>query len=273
MSLALPRPTRPFHAWALGVGLLVSLVLHGAAVALIARDEGGGGAVSAGDRGQDVQTLAALEARFVDLPPPSLSLPAPEMTLPLRAPEITVPQIRLPDPVLLPRTPPKIQPAPQPPEIKPNTPPPHLRPKPKPAQKVAQRPPAPQPSESRAATRAAGTGETEQASTSGQTAQPALAPGQAQKLLSRWGMQIRSRIERRKRYPASAGRAAGAVGVTLVVSREGALISTAVGRSSGHPALDAAALAAVRKAGRFPAAPAGLSKPSYAFSLSIKFAR
>lgn len=43
--------------------------------------------------------------------------------------------------------------------------------------------------------------------------------------------------------------------------------------SSGSAALDAAALAAVRKAVEFLAAPAEPSKSSYAFSLAIKFSR
>jgi len=69
----------------------------------------------------------------------------------------------------------------------------------------------------------------------------------------------------------AAGRASGSVGLASRVGRDGTLQSAAVSRSSGHPALDAGALAAVQKAGKFPAAPQGLGKQSYSFSVAVKF--
>ncbi|MBZ4023736.1 hypothetical protein CKO11_14880 [Rhodobacter sp. TJ_12] len=97
--------------------------------------------------------------------------------------------------------------------------------------------------------------------------------GRVKSLTAKWGATIRARIERRKSYPSAAGRASGSVGLALRVGRDGALVSASVNRSSGHAALDAAALAAVRRAGRFAPAPEGLTQPSYAFSLAVEFAR
>ncbi|SOC09824.1 protein TonB [Rhodobacter sp. JA431] len=261
MSLAFERAPLPFPARALAAGLVVSLALHGAALALITREDGGGPEVSAGDGGQELETLAAIEAQFIELAPPAITLPAPEMTLPLSAPKIDIPQVALPDPILLP------------PEIRPDPPAPKTRPQPKPEPKAARREPAPTPSESRAATRASGAGGAELAGAAGQAALPALSPGQTQNLLNRWGAQIRSRIERSKRYPASAGRASGTAIVNLTVSQTGQLLAATVARSSGHGALDNAALAAVRKAGRFSAAPKGLNTPSHTFALALQFRR
>ena len=103
--------------------------------------------------------------------------------------------------------------------------------------------------------------------------QVTVAAGTVKSQLAKWGATIRTRSGRREGWRAGAGRAAGAGGRARRVGRGGGRGAAAVNRSSGHPALDAAALAAVQKAGRFPAAPAELAKPSYAFSISVKFSR
>ena len=262
MSLALPeRPEGPGRA--LLLGLAISVVVHGLAVTLLSQTEAAPAAlVSAGAGGEDLDSLEAIAATFVDLAP-EIRLPAPELALPLTAPVIESPQVKLPDPVLLPPEPPKIavdksKPAP---------------PKPKPREKVEKPKPAKQHSDSRAAARAAGSGGAAQAGTGGSEAQATVSAGTAKSLLSKWGATIRSRIERRKSYPTAAGRASGAVGLALRVGRDGTLQAASVNRSSGNAALDAAALAAVKKAGKFPAAPPELTKPSYAFSVAVTFRR
>jgi protein TonB len=98
-------------------------------------------------------------------------------------------------------------------------------------------------------------------------AQPALSAGQRQSLMSHWGAQIMARIERaRPRVQGS-----GQVTLALQIARDGRLAGLSVARSSGNAELDRAALSAVQRAGRFPAAPAGLSEASYGFSLPIRF--
>ncbi|WP_444453655.1 energy transducer TonB family protein [Rhodobacter capsulatus] len=267
MSLALSdRPEGPGRA--LLLGLVVSVVVHGLAVTVLSQTEAAPSAlVAAGAGGEELESIEAIAATFVDLAP-EIRLPEPEMALPLTAPVIDIPQVRLPDPVLLPPEPPKIaveKPKPAPPKPKPVR-----REK---VEKPKQAKPAKEQSESRAASRAAGSGGAAQAGTGGAEAQATVSAGTTKSLLSKWGATIRTRIERRKSYPSAAGRASGSVGLALRVGRDGTLQAASVNRSSGHAALDAAALAAVRKAGKFPAAPTELTKSSYTFSVAVKFSR
>jgi periplasmic protein TonB len=96
---------------------------------------------------------------------------------------------------------------------------------------------------------------------------PALNQAQRQSLVAAWGGQIMARIERaRPRVNAS-----GQVTLSLRIGRDGTLSALGVARSSGNAALDAAAMDAVRRAGRFPAAPDALREASYGFTLPIRF--
>jgi len=103
------------------------------------------------------------------------------------------------------------------------------------------------------------------------SAESATSRARANDLKAGWGAAIRARVERRKSYPRDAGSASGTVTVEVSVARNGALLGVAVTSSSGSPALDAALLKAVRAAGRFPAAPAGLGEASYSFILPMNF--
>ena len=87
-----------------------------------------------------------------------------------------------------------------------------------------------------------------------------------------WGARIRRRIERVKKYPRGVRKNGRAV-VILVVSRSGNLMNYRLGRSSGNGKLDAAALQAVNKSGRLPAAPKELKGASYKFTVLIVFKR
>jgi protein TonB len=112
-----------------------------------------------------------------------------------------------------------------------------------------------------------GGGATQGAAPTPQPAQPALSAGQRQSLMSQWGAQIMARIERsRPRVQGS-----GQVVLALQITRDGRLAGVSVARSSGNADLDRAALSAVQRAGRFPAAPQGLTEASYGFSLPIRF--
>ncbi|PTV97574.1 protein TonB [Rhodobacter aestuarii] len=245
MSLALgaERPASGGRVVLLGLGL--SLALHGAVMAGFgARTVVPEGAEAAGAGGAELASLAAVA--FVDLMP-EMRLPAPAMVLPLAPPVVAAP-----DPLRL------AEPAQEVPR----------KPMPKPRAKPEIQ------AEMRAESRAAGQGGGVQAGRKAPAAARAsLAPGQEQSLLRQWGAELRARIERRKSYPKAAGRASGRVVVQVTVGRDGRLIAAQVARSSGHAALDTAALSAVKRAGRFPAAPKGLSKPSYGFAVPISFAR
>ncbi|MCO8145429.1 TonB family protein [Rhodovulum tesquicola] len=101
-------------------------------------------------------------------------------------------------------------------------------------------------------------------------AAPALSEAAARALHAEWGGRILARVSRVHRYPRET-RATGRALVELVVTREGALVSARLVQSAGDPALDRAALAAVRRAGPFPTAPRGLDRASYSFTLPLKF--
>lgn len=70
-----------------------------------------------------------------------------------------------------------------------------------------------------------------------------------------------------------AARGPGTVLVDLTVARNGQLLNSRIVRSSGNATLDQAALAAVRSAGRFPAAPKKLRLTQMSFTLPIQFVR
>lgn len=256
-----------------------------------------GGPNGAGAGGADVISLAAADGTLSDLvaqwerPPeaapvsPTLPEPAPEPTqatveappaLPAEAPPETAPapqapQMDLPAPV------PDAPPAPVAAPVAPKPPEPAAVPaKPKPPKVpkiVKQAPPeaaakTPPPGGGSAGSRAAGAGGGTAAGVNGSATEGSLSPGARRSALAEWGGQIRARIERAKRRPEIA--VPGRVKLDLRIGRDGRLVSVSVAQSGGA-ALDAAAVAAVRTAGRFPAAPATLAEPSYPFTLTLLF--
>lgn len=138
-----------------------------------------------------------------------------------------------------------------------------------PSLRPQQRPARPQPAEApQAAQVARGSGggqiqgEAPQAS-----ATPGLSAGQRNTLMSQWGAAIIARIERNRPNVAQSG----AVSLRIAVSRDGTIEGLAIIGSSGDERLDQAALRAVQRARRFPAAPDGLTDASYRFDLPIRF--
>lgn len=125
-------------------------------------------------------------------------------------------------------------------------------------------------SEGSAAQKAAGAGGGRQAGQSGAQSAATLSKGQQARLISVWGGQIRARIDRAKRAPSGA-RLRGRVVLRLTVQPSGSISAVSIAKSSGHKALDQAAIGAVKRAGRFARAPKGLEKPNYTFTLPIAF--
>lgn len=211
---------------------------------------------------------------------------APAAPLAPAAPGLAVPQSdSLPDAsVTAPPPPPPVQ-RPDPELERLGETRPQVRPeRPDPPKQQARREPAPkkqakkadkpkQAAASSAAQRAAGQGQGANAGNARQTQAATLSAGQIQSLTARWGAQVRRQIERRKRYPSAARGASGTVTVRLTVGRNGSLQGVGLARSSGNAALDQAALRAVQSAGRFAAAPKGLTKASYTFTLQMRFNR
>jgi len=89
-----------------------------------------------------------------------------------------------------------------------------------------------------------------------ETARPAVPSPAAE---ARWQAQLLARLERHKRYPASARarRIEGVVQLAFGLDASGGVTTVRVARSSGSPDLDEAALAMVRRASPLPAPPAG----------------
>lgn len=280
-------------------GLIAVAVALGLHLGLFALRSDPGGAMSSGGGGQDLISLEAADAsvaamiRDWDTPP---EVVAPLDPLQPQQPEALADQPDLsPGPDLapdLPRLPqmaaqtaadpvPRIVETPPAPAIVPEAPvapDKPKRPEPRPRAKPAK--PAPQPdvavkppAAAQPAQAAQGAGGGAQAGERGTAQTATLSKSKVEDLKAGWGASIRSRIERKKRYPADAGGKAGRVTIRLTVARSGSLINAAVTQSSGNAALDAAALTAVQGAGKFPAAPKGLTNESYSFSLAMTFKR
>jgi protein TonB len=90
-----------------------------------------------------------------------------------------------------------------------------------------------------------------------------------QRLMAQWGSGVQRAIERRKRYPRGT-RASGTVRLRLTLNGAGQLTGIGLAASSGHTALDQAAMAAVRAA-RYPAAPEALGPGPHAFTVPLSF--
>ena len=155
----------------------------------------------------------------------------------------------------------------------PPDPAPESAPTPAPKPATQQAAPAPRQTQAAPAQRAAGQGGGAGGGHGGAGPATTASPAQVQGLMARWGGEIRSRIERRKSYPRAAGGAAGTVQVAIRVGADGGLQALGIAQSSGNAALDQAALAAVQRAGRFPAAPAGLGAGPHSFTLPMAFGR
>ena len=204
---------------------------------------------------------------------PQPPAPVPDPPLPeLPAADPPPPDQPLPDPPL--PEPPAADPAPPPPSHtalaasprpvkRPNPPPPEA---PENARKAQDNSPG------RAAQRAAGSGGGSQAGQAGRAATATASAGQEARAQAVWGAKIRARIERAKRYPRGT-QAAGRVSLSITIARNGRLQGVRIARSSGNPILDQAALDAVRRAGRFPAAPPELTRQTYVFALAIVLKR
>jgi protein TonB len=243
--------------------------------------------VDAFDAAQAAAKAAAAEPEPLPTEQPVEPAPAPTSDpLPDAVPdaeaiefELVVPPSALP---ALPQTPPSqpldsVKPLPKPERVQQAS-----KPQPKAASKpVARAPRQPAPKSAPAAApkarvegqRASGAGSGAYAGNNGTAKASTLSQAQANNLRASWGATIRSRIERRKSYPSGAGRASGQVVVRLSVASNGALAGVSVAKSSGNPALDQAAISAVQRAGKFPAAPKGLTGAQHSFSLSIAFKR
>jgi protein TonB len=240
----------------------VALALHLAAFALV--PPAPGGSTAAGSGGQALVSLlpsdTALTALVQDWTASPAKVAEPEQIKPATPDAVPA----LPDlaplaamatapamPTPLPNAQPQVDTAPPPPVPEPT-------PKPKPKSRPKPQPPA----DARPAQTASGTGNGTQAGNSG-TAQAAIKDtARTASLLAEWGAKIGAKVQRRKAYPRDGRGAAGRVVLWLTVSPDGRLLNVSVRQSSGSPALDQAALRAVKSAGRFARAPSEVTDPA-----------
>ncbi|WP_420023067.1 energy transducer TonB family protein [Cereibacter azotoformans] len=207
----------------------------------------------------------AAEPEEMAEPEPDLSPPPPDLRPPTET--VDLPDIPVPTPETF-----SYEPPPPPPEEEQVAEiPPDVRPVPRPERETpAERKPDPP---TREVKKAAAPPSRQAAAPPAQTPGRAAATasrGQIENLTAKWGAEIRQRIQRRTR---GARGMTGEVTVRLTVAQGGSLGGVAILRSSGDARLDQLALRAVQSAGRFPAAPAALTDPSYTFTLPITFAR
>ena len=88
---------------------------------------------------------------------------------------------------------------------------------------------------------------------------------------SAWQARFRRGSNSNKRYPSSAKGASGAATISFAIDRSGRLVSARLVGSSGSPALDAEAVAIVRRSSPFPPPPAGVAGGH--FSKPVNFRR
>jgi protein TonB len=91
-------------------------------------------------------------------------------------------------------------------------------------------------------------------------------------LRAQWGAAIYAKVQRNLNAPRGSP-AEGTAKLALRVASNGSLQGLSLTRSSGSADLDRAALAAIKRAGRFAKAPQGLGGDSHDFSLSLTFTR
>ncbi|MBY6092453.1 cell envelope integrity protein TolA [Maritimibacter alkaliphilus] len=161
------------------------------------------------------------------------------------------------------------QSSPRPPE-RPEAPRERPQPKPEPKRQAQVAEKAQQSSAGSAAQKSAGSGGSAFAGNSGRTEASTMSKAQSAKLETVWGAKIRAKIARYKRFPRGV-RGGGRVVLSITVTPSGQVAGAGIARSSGNGELDRAALQAVQRAGRMPAAPSGLTNARYSFALPMSF--
>ncbi|MEC7764817.1 MAG: TonB family protein [Pseudomonadota bacterium] len=242
------------------------------------------GEEGSGASGEAVVSVAASSASVEQMverweAPPEVAVETPEVAAPpeMTAPvQPTAPSEPTPTARPLPMTPtaptmsalPETDTAAPAPRHAPDTSPrPQRRPEPEPEPRREPAQVASQASQAQAEQRAQGQGQGGNAGQARQSQATATVSAATKRtLMSQWGGQIQGAIARRA--PRGAGR--GTAIVRLTVAANGALAGVALAQSSGNPNIDRLALQAVRTAGRFSPAPAGLGSGPFSFTVPIQ---
>ncbi len=192
-------------------------------------------------------------------PIPSTAVEAPALPLPLPAEPVPPTAV-----TALPPEPASARALPEPKPVR--KPPPKAEPIPK---------ERPRPTRQAALPGAAGASHREAASgaSSRENTGGAAAAASDPNALARYAAQLAAALKARLRYP-EAARAAGARGVATLrfsMNRSGRVLSAAIARSTGNPALDQAALATAAPGSMLPAAPADITQAVLTISVPLRF--
>ena len=249
----------------IGLGLLVSALVHGLALSLVLNLEPPVPVSGAEEvMGLDLTLFAAPVANepLASLAEPPLpSEPEPEaepvpesepQPEPVVAQEVVPPEAFTPPPVEKPKPKPKPKSSPKPEK------------KPEPRQKTA-RPAAPTPRAAQA-----------QPSAPAGTAAVAREEGSSRERAQAEGAylaELQRAIKRQQRYPEAARHrgAAGTTTLTFVLQADGRIDRVQVARSAGDTELDQAAVEAINRLGRFKPIPSVLGRDSWTLRIPIRF--
>jgi protein TonB len=166
-----------------------------------------------------------------------------------------LPKIEAPAEVLLPTSEPKAEAKPEEQPVE--------RPQDRPAEQIKQRAPAPQ---TTAAPRS-------QRPNAPVARAPSPGSSEARAAIASWRDLLVARLQRAKRYPASAEarRAEGVATLSFSLDRHGRVLSQRIVKSSGHSDLDQEVLALVRRAQPLPPFPAAMTQSVIQLSVPIQF--
>jgi periplasmic protein TonB len=92
-----------------------------------------------------------------------------------------------------------------------------------------------------------------------------------QKLTADWGRQISAYFELHKRFPKVQKEKSAKVKVSLVLNRQGHVVSVGVLESSGDALYDEAAISMIRRSDPVPRPPAKLTDDQFSYSLDVNF--
>jgi periplasmic protein TonB len=92
-----------------------------------------------------------------------------------------------------------------------------------------------------------------------------------QKLKAEWGAKIRAYLLSHLRYPKVRKDKTVTIRVSLVLDRQGHLLSVGISQSSGDPIFDKAAISMVRRSAPLPRPPVALTDDQFAFALPMRF--
>jgi protein TonB len=207
----------------------------------------------------DLAPMPAAPESQADLAPGPEMVEAPPLSEPPKLVEAEpiepLPKLETPAEVLLPTPEPKIEAKP---EEKPAE-----KPQDKPVERVEQRTPAPQ------------TTATPRSERRNVPVARAPSPGssEARAAMASWRDLLMARLQRAKRYPASAEarRAQGIATLNFRLDRDGRVLSQRIVKSSGHADLDQEVLALVRRAQPLPPFPPAMTQSVIQLSVPIRF--